>query len=293
MRDREVTLDNVVDYKIKDFRDLFEENDEYTGNFLMHTRTVDDILAEEPGHLEEEKTLILFFSEIESVYEGVRELLCDLKCNYSVYIEALKKSGINRRPIKETGIIRLDLVREIDRTTYKRYVEKPKKAIVRNSGRALSELCTLWDNVAETLWYLYEADMPFTKARFPDIYGPLNDRKELQLFFRKAGVKMGRDENACLQEGTLKELITYRNNIRHGMVGISRAFGYTFSAVYERYIEFEDHKEDKNKRLKVMTPEEWVELTVRSYQHFVECYNLLIHGLKKLEELGNFKRAHV
>ncbi|MBI2107082.1 hypothetical protein HYT57_03790 [Candidatus Woesearchaeota archaeon] len=289
MRNRKITLDNVLDYKIRDFRGLFELK-EYTYNFLRRVRTVDDILAEEEGYGEEEKTLILFFSEIKSVHEGVRQSLCNLKRDYLKYTQALKKSGISRRPIERTGFVRLDLVKETDNVKYKRYVEKPKRAVVRNSGRALSELCTLWDNTAETLWYLYEADMPFIRARFPDIYGPLKDRKELQPFFRKAGVKMSRDENACLQEGILKELITYRNNIRHGMVGISRAFGYTFSAVHEGHIKFHDHKEDKTRLIRVMTPEEWIELTVRSYHHFVECYNTLLGGLKNLGDLGNFKR---
>jgi|SRR3989338_3293460 len=290
MRSRKITLDNILNYEIKDFRSLFEKK-VYSGNFLLDSITVDDILAREEEDSEEEKNLILFFSEIESVYEGVRELLSNLKRNYSKYTKALKKSGINRRPVKGTGFIRLDPVMEIDRTRYNRYVAKSKRIVVRNSGRALSELCTLWDNTAETLWYLYEADLPFIKARFPDIYCPLKDRKELHPFFRRAGVKLDRNKSACLQEGTLKELITYRNNVRHGVVGISRAYGYTFNAIHERWIELVDHYEQKNRRIKVLIPEEWIELVVESYPHYVECYNVLIDALRDLGNLGNFKRG--
>ena len=102
---------------------------------------------------------------------------------------------------------------------------------------------------------------------------------------------MDRKKSACFQEGTLKELITYRNSIRHGVVGISRAYGYTFNSISERYIKFHDHHEDKDKLIKVMTPEEWINMVGVSYHHFVTCYNLLIDALKNLGDLGNFKRG--
>ncbi len=271
MRKKRITIDNVLNYNVRDFREVLGDRDYQEYEAVP--------VVERPSGIEGDLVLQVFFSDIGLIHEEARKFIMGARNAYSRYSSALIKHGLKRRGV------RVSEVREADRDRYKRYAESHKIKTIMNCRHAVSELCTLWDNLGEILWLYYGLDyeIKFRDARFPGLFDYLTDKKELFGFFSRSGVRRGsRGKSYLPEDGVLHNLLQWRNTARHGFIGISRTYGLNFSTIWERYIEFEDGG-GVRKRIKVMTPDEWADLTARSYHHFVICYNSLLGAIKNKE----------
>ena len=267
MRKRRITIDNVLDYHVRDFREVLGNRD--YSSYMTSPQT------EWEGGVESEIVTHIFFSDVELIYKEARRFIGGARNAYSRYNSALRRHGIKRRGTSGSE------VRDTDRKKFETYVESHKTRTIMNCRHAISELCTLWDNLGEILWNYYGlyTEVNFRDARFPSLLDHLKDRGELFGFFSRVGIMRNRHGKICLQEdGTLHSLLVWRNTARHGFTGVSRVYGLEFSTLWERYIEFDDM--DGRRRIKIMTSDEWVDLTARAYHHFVICYNSLLGAIK-------------